>query len=63
MLKKVSQFVIEAKNELAQVEWPARKEAIYLTLIVLGFSAILALYLGVFDILFAYLLRVFILQL
>lgn len=61
MLKKAVQFMKDARDELWQVEWPSRREAIYLVLIVLGFSFLLSFYLGAFDLLFSYLLRTFVL--
>ena len=49
-----------AKNlgqELKKVDWPSRKEALQLSLIVVIISVLLGLYIGVFDFIFAKLLQ------
>lgn len=59
---KLKNFFLEAKQELEQVEWPTRKEAIYLTGVVVFISLLTAAFLGAFDYLFSYLLQVFIIR-
>lgn len=61
MFQRTRQYIIESRDELRRVQWPTRKEVAYLTFIVIAFSIVLALYLGFFDFIFSYLLRVFIL--
>lgn len=39
-------------DELKRVIWPTRKQATVLTIVVLGFTAAVALYLAVFDYIF-----------
>jgi len=43
----------EIKDELIKVSWPTKKEATKLTIIVFIISLIVALYLGIIDILLA----------
>ena len=45
-------FVHQVREELAKVTWPNRKEAFSMTLIVLGVSAAVGLYVGGLDALF-----------
>ncbi|MBI2036795.1 MAG: preprotein translocase subunit SecE [Candidatus Liptonbacteria bacterium] len=52
MFSKLFQFVQEARQELRRVNWPTRQETVRLTLIVIGISLGLALFLGLFDYLF-----------
>jgi len=42
-------YVRETQGELKHVSWPTRKQAIAYTLIVMGISIGLAVYLGLFD--------------
>jgi len=46
--------------ELKRVTWPTKKEAIKLTLIVIGFGLTVAAFLGGLDFLFSYLLDRFV---
>lgn len=46
---KIIVFLKEAHVELKKVQWPTRKEAVKLTLIVIGFSVAVAVFLGVID--------------
>jgi len=40
-------------DELKKVSWPSRKDTIRLTLIVIGVSLIIGLYVGIIDVLLA----------
>jgi preprotein translocase subunit SecE len=62
MLSKVKNFFIESRHELKQVQWPTRREAVYLTMVVVAISLVLAAFLGGLDYLFSYLLRIFVLN-
>lgn len=44
-------FVGEVIAELKKVAWPTRKDTIKLTLIVIGISLIIGLYIGIIDVL------------
>jgi preprotein translocase subunit SecE len=62
MLSKVKNFFIESRHELKQVQWPTRREAVYLTIVVIAISLALAAFLGGLDYAFSYILRVFVLS-
>ncbi|MFA6391151.1 MAG: preprotein translocase subunit SecE [Patescibacteria group bacterium] len=46
---KIFRYFKESKDELRKVTWPSRKEAIKHTLIVIGVSVSVALFLGLAD--------------
>lgn len=54
-------FLKEVAVELKKVHWPSKKETLNYTLIVVGFSAAVAIILGGFDLLFTYLVNKFVL--
>ncbi|HEY4505892.1 MAG TPA: preprotein translocase subunit SecE [Candidatus Paceibacterota bacterium] len=45
-------YIKETKGELKHVSWPTRAQTINYTVIVIGISLIIAIYLGVFDFIF-----------
>ncbi len=49
----LSKYLISTRGELRKVTWPTRKEAMRLMWIVLGVTAVFALFLWVFDALFS----------
>lgn len=46
---KLVRYFYEAKEELEKVTWPSRKETVRSTLIVIGVSLSVALFLGALD--------------
>ncbi len=60
-LKKITNFLKEVKVEIKKVNWPTKKETIRYTLIVIGASVVVAIYLGGLDVFFGYLLQRFVL--
>lgn len=46
-----SNFATDIVEELKKVTWPSRQETIRLTVIVIGISLIIGIYLGIIDIL------------
>lgn len=46
-------YIKNVKGELKHVSWPTRKQTIQFTAIVLGISVIVAIALGLFDLIFA----------
>ncbi|PIP15944.1 MAG: preprotein translocase subunit SecE [Candidatus Portnoybacteria bacterium CG_4_8_14_3_um_filter_44_15] len=58
--QKGIEFLKEVRLELKRVTWPTKKEAIKLTLIVIGFGLTVAAFLGGLDFLFSYLLDRFV---
>ena len=59
MIGKIKKFFEETRLEFRHVNWPTRQEAARLTMVVMVLSLCLALFLGAFDYLFSYLLRMF----
>ncbi|MEE8131591.1 MAG: preprotein translocase subunit SecE [Candidatus Paceibacterota bacterium] len=59
MLKRLKSYLQESQQEFRRVNWPTRKETIRLTLVVIAFSLIVAVFLGALDFLFTYLLEKF----
>jgi len=59
-MKKIYDFILDAKAELLKVNWPTKKQAINYTLIIIGVSLVVALFLGGLDYLFSGILKRFI---
>ena len=59
--KKINIFFKEVKAEIKKVNWPTRKETIRYTLIVIGASIVVAIFLGGIDFIITALLNRFIL--
>lgn len=55
--KKIFNFFKEVKQEMKKVNWPSKREVLKDTLIVLGVSLALAVFLGGLDFLFTNLLN------
>lgn len=58
---KIITFLKEVRMEMKKVNWPTREQTIRYTLIVLGVSVAVALFLGGMDFIFNLLLKEFIL--
>ena len=61
MFDKIITFLKEVKLEIKKVNWPTRQQTTKYTLIVLGISVGVALFLGSLDFLFTTLLEKFVL--
>ncbi|MFH1423980.1 MAG: preprotein translocase subunit SecE [Candidatus Nealsonbacteria bacterium] len=61
MFNRITTFLKEVKLEVRKVNWPTRHQTIRYTLIILGISSIVAVFLGSLDFLFTFLLEKFIL--
>lgn len=61
-MNKISQFFKEAKAELMKVNWPNRQQALNYTLMVVGISIAVAIFLGSLDYIFVKLLKTYILK-
>lgn len=61
-MDKVINFLKEAKVELTKVNWPTREQTINYTLIVIGISIAVSIFLGGLDYFFEFLLKTFILK-
>jgi preprotein translocase subunit SecE len=58
--KKIAQFLKEVRVELKRVTWPTRQQTIKYTLMVIGLSLAVAVFLGGLDFLFTWLLNNFV---
>ena len=54
MWEKASRFISDVRSEFARVSWPTRAELINSTGVVLVFSAVFAVLIGVFDLLISF---------
>jgi preprotein translocase subunit SecE len=61
ILSRFLSFFKEVKTEMKRVNWPTRKETIRYTLIVVGISIAVAIFLGGLDFIFRFLLEKFVL--
>jgi len=59
MFQRLKNFLQEAKQEFKRINWPSRQETIRYTLFVIGFSLVVAVFLGLLDFIFLYLLDKF----
>jgi len=62
MLNKLINYIKETRVEMSSVNWPTKKQTINYTLLVICVSVGIAIFLGAFDMLFAYLLKTYILK-
>jgi len=49
--KKITQFVSEVKQELLKVSWSSRQELMGATVVVITITAIVAVFIGIVDLL------------
>ncbi|OGM94268.1 preprotein translocase subunit SecE [Candidatus Wolfebacteria bacterium RIFOXYD12_FULL_48_21] len=56
MFSRLTSYFQEAQLEFKRVNWPTRQETIRLTGMVIGLSLIFAVFLGVLDMVFNYIL-------
>ena len=57
---KISEYITETRAELKHVNWPTRRQGIVYTIIVIIISVGTGAFLGIFDSLFAGLVKLFI---
>ena len=60
LLPKIITFLKEVKVELKKVNWPTKQETVKYTLIVIGVSFAVAIFLGGLDFIFTWLISKFI---
>ena len=58
MLKNISGFLTETKQELNKVTWPSRNELWQATLVVITTTFIMALFIGIVDFMLSEIIRV-----
>jgi len=63
MIDRLINYLKGTRAELKQVNWPTRSQTMNYTLLVIGASAVVAIFLGAADQLFAYIIEKFILKL
>lgn len=56
-IQTTKQYFQEVRSEVSKVEWPARKEVIFLSIVILLASTIVALFLGGLDVIFQDILK------
>ena len=61
ILNKIFTFLKEVKLEMKKVNWPTKKETVKYTLIVIGVSIAVAVFLGGLDFVFTVIINKFIL--
>ena len=54
MWEKLSTFLSEVRSELTRVIWPTRTELVNSTTIVIVFSVVFAIFIGLFDLFLSY---------
>ncbi|MDP2854417.1 MAG: preprotein translocase subunit SecE [Smithellaceae bacterium] len=57
IMNKAVQFLSQAKSELKKVTWPTRKQTLASTGVVIVIVAIIALYLGIIDLILSKLVK------
>ena len=57
IMNRAIQFVSQAKAELKKVAWPTRKQTLASTSVVMVIVAVMALYLGIIDLILAKLVK------
>ncbi|MEO0080840.1 MAG: preprotein translocase subunit SecE [candidate division WOR-3 bacterium] len=57
IVKRIRNYLIEVVAEMKKVSWVKRKELFTTTVVVIVFSALLAVFIGIFDLIFSRLLH------
>jgi len=59
MWEKISSFLREVRGEFSRVSWPTREELVNSTSVVLVFSALFAIFIGIFDLIISFIWGIF----
>ena len=59
-MDKATRFLKEVKSELSKVSWPTKNQIIQYTVVVVALSLAIAVFLGVLDFVFEWLLNKFV---
>ena len=54
MWERVRTFLSEVRGEFARVQWPTREDLVNSTTVVIVFSVIFAVFIGLFDLILSY---------
>jgi len=57
IIKKIINYLKEVRLEMKKINWPTKKETLKYTLLVIGVSLTIAVFLGLFDFLFTLILN------
>ncbi|PIQ85910.1 MAG: preprotein translocase subunit SecE [Candidatus Omnitrophica bacterium CG11_big_fil_rev_8_21_14_0_20_45_26] len=57
MANKFTSFFSESKQELKRVSWPTRDELVQSTILVIVVTLIMAVFIGILDAIFSFLIR------
>ncbi|OGN02994.1 MAG: preprotein translocase subunit SecE [Candidatus Yanofskybacteria bacterium RIFCSPHIGHO2_01_FULL_43_42] len=61
-MEKVTQFLKEVRHELSKVSWPTKNQIIQYTAVVVAVSLATAVFLGLLDLMFEWLLNKFVIK-
>lgn len=61
-MTKVAQFLKEVRNELSKVSWPTKNQVVQYTIVVVAISLAIAVFLGLLDFVFEWMLNTFVLR-
>jgi len=61
-LEKLTQFLKEVRHELSKVIWPTKNQVIQYTIVVVAISLAVAIFLGLLDFIFEWLLNKFVIR-
>lgn len=61
-MNKILTFIKEAKEELQKVTWPSKQKTINYTIAVVVISIVVALFLGILDMIFSLIMERFIIK-
>ena len=59
-MEKIINFLKDIKLEMSRVNWPTRQQTTKYTLIVIGMSIFLAIFLGTLDFIFGQIINIFV---
>jgi len=57
IVKKITNYLKEVKLEMKKINWPTKRETLKYTLLVIGVSLTVSLFLGLFDFIFTLILN------
>jgi preprotein translocase subunit SecE len=61
-MANIAQFLREVRQELSKVSWPTRSQVVQYTWVVIAISLAMAVFLGLLDFTFEWLLNTFVLR-
>lgn len=59
-MEKITNFLKDIKLEMGRVNWPTKQQTTKYTLIVIGMSVFLAVFLGALDFIFGQIIHIFV---